>query len=222
MLYRVFTAARPGVFAGAILFIAASVSADTTKSVNVPAQALQTAIATLGAQTNVEVVASAESLEGKISPAVRGTMTPISALEQVVHRVIVFAQRGHAEARGDVERLRAPADFGAGEISPEQPCGLLCLGNVGMGQRQGKLLTSDPTKDRAFAQARLQHFREHQQRAIAGAVTMQIVGLFEDVHVGDDARQRSGRLRPRDPHVSEAHGGRHGCKSQLEAPAPEA
>lgn len=66
--------------------------AETIKRVNVPRQPLQTAIAQLGEQANVEVVASAETLEGKISPSVRGDMTPINALEQMLSETDLTAR----------------------------------------------------------------------------------------------------------------------------------
>ncbi|OZI58916.1 TonB-dependent receptor [Bordetella genomosp. 1] len=53
-------------------------------AIDLPAQALGTALLTLGEQAGVELAFAPQAVEGKMAPPVRGTLTPLDALNQLL------------------------------------------------------------------------------------------------------------------------------------------
>ncbi|HEY0338306.1 MAG TPA: TonB-dependent receptor plug domain-containing protein, partial [Burkholderiales bacterium] len=74
---------RPLVFAVAIVSISASAHAALTQ-INLPAQPLAQALASLSRQLGIEVLAPAELVAGKNAPAVSGNLTPAAAIAQLL------------------------------------------------------------------------------------------------------------------------------------------
>jgi iron complex outermembrane receptor protein len=62
----------------------AAQAAGQTVNIDLPAQALGSAITTLSAQTGVQVFASGDVVKGRTAPAVAGRMTPRQALERLL------------------------------------------------------------------------------------------------------------------------------------------